>query len=765
MSKYFIHKMDYSSNLRQMEGFMTAIELLSQEMTKLGLYEGNLPEYITDMMNSIPANSIPDRMKLALVMSEICTYAGEFRIGIKHWNGSMIPINAITFCIAKSGASKDSSARAIRKCFDACYKEIDEIRLMRADLVAHNKCKKAGKTETSDNLEKFYIAPNPLFLATSTAEGFIQHLNDMDEIRLGCGYIKAGEFGQELISNPNMTDILSLISEIYDTGDKELKAIKDRTMLSREVKAMPVSALFLGSQDNILYDKSVKSKFSIQFSTKLARRSTFVFADEPRIEKDDYTDVSQIINEEIDREMNGVKAREKAIEYIQQAHRKLVGIISDKANKGCSLTFTEEAMKLYALYKRFCEEDAEAISMQYSLTKLTRTHLHWKAFKLAGALALMDVNNTNLTIDVKHLRAAIEFEEMIYPDIRRFEDELSKDNYEIMASYCHNYCINHELDLPLHMIKKLGFIDGKIGKDTIPNLIEMLKSIDPSSVYIENENPSGIHFSEVIYEHQIGFSYKRCTGTKQERASKCADGFVYYKRPFEKLIDMLDTDGVYTPFEFKNGKRNGQNIVGGTKWICFDVDDSDIPLEDVHDMLGDITHIITTTSDPNNSYKFRLLVELQQYVDLPSECWIRFEELVANKLQIKADLLPQSQIFFSYKSDDACIYYNNAGEPLDVAYEIEESKKKKLKKKIPTKSELEQLINNPMDTFLPAYQAYNGEGRRKMVWVVRYGKELGMTKDQVIEVLNDINRYWTVPMNEKDFNNILKFCNKHFEEE
>lgn len=744
-----------------MEGFMTAIGLLSQEMNKLGLFEGNIPEIYEKMVKAIPSTTIPDKMKMALVMSEVMTYTSEFRTSIRHWNGSLIPINAITFCIAKSGASKDSSARAIRKCFDAYYKNIDDIRETRANMLAEYKCKLAKETPTTEHLAKYYIPPNPLFLATSTAEGFIQHLNDMEEIRLGSGYIKAGEFGQELISNPNMTDMLSLLSECYDTGDKELKAIKDRKSLSKEVKAMPVNALFLGSQDNILYDQSVKNKFKIQFSTKLARRSTFVFCNDPEVSKE-YDSVEQIINEEMAIDDAAIAARNEVIEYLDKANKKLIQMLETKERE---LVFTEEARRLYTLYKRYCEEDAANISMEYPLTKLTRTHLHWKAFKLAGALALLDVNNTSLIIDVKHVRAAIEFEEYIYPDIRKFEDELAKDSYEMMASYCHSYCINHELDLPLHMLKKLGFIEGKIGKDTIPNLIDMLKSIDPQSVYIENDNPRGIHFSEVIFDHQIGFSYKPCTGTKQERASKCSDGFVYYKRPFEKLINMLDSDGVYTPFEFKNGKRNGQNIVGGTKWICFDVDDSDIPLEDVHDMLGDVMHIITTTSDPNNSYKFRLLVELQQYVDLPSECWIRFVELVADKLQINADLLPQSQIFFSYKSDDACIYYNNAGEPLDVAYEIEEAKKKKLIKKKPTKGELEQLISNPMDTFLPAYQAYNGEGRRKMVWVVRYGKELGMTKDQVIEILNDINRYWTVPMNEKDFSNILKFCDKHFEEE
>lgn len=738
---------------------MKAIELLQAEIDKLHIYDGNMPEIYKRMVDSIPSNSVPDKMKLALVMSEVMTYCSEFKIPIKHWNGSMIPVNAITFCIAKSGACKDSSQRAIRKCFDDAYKEIDEIRCARAEWMARYMCRKNKKEESERNISEFYVAPNPLFLAISTTEGFIQHLNDMNDINLGSGYIKSGEIGQDLISNANLPELLKTLSELYDTGDKELKAIKDRKLLSKEVKGMPVNALFLGSQDNIIYDKTTKSKFRVEFSTKLARRSTFVFANDPIISKD-YNDIEEIIKEEMELDDNAVKARAEVIEYVGKIQSKLKVWLEDKNR---ALTYREDTRRLYTIYKRYCEEDAEGISIQYPLTKLTRTHLHWKAFKLAGAIALFDEANEEMVVKPEHLLAAIEFEEKVYPDIRAFEDELSKESYESLVSYCKAYSIDNKLILPLYLLKKLGFIEGKIAKDTIPNLIKMVSSYDKEGTYIELQDETGIMYQGMTEPNEIGVSYKVCTGSKAERAKECADGFVYKQVTFERLGGLLKQDLVYTPFEFRNGKRNGQNIVNGTRWVAFDVDDGDFTDEEAHNMLCDVNHHICRTSDSSNPYRYRVLIQMKQYIDLPNECWIRFIELVGEQLMMHFDTLPKSQIFFSY-SGDRTVYSVCDQEPLDVSDLLEEARKKKLKPKAYTKAEKSELIGNPMSTFLPAYQATQGEGRRKMVWVVKYGKELGMSKEEIRGVLDSINNYWVMPMGEKDYNNILKFLDKHMEE-
>ena len=73
------------------------LDMLEKEVNKLNLFEGNIPEITKAVADSIPSKTIPYRMKLALAMSEIMLFISQFRINIKHWNGSSIPINSIMF--------------------------------------------------------------------------------------------------------------------------------------------------------------------------------------------------------------------------------------------------------------------------------------------------------------------------------------------------------------------------------------------------------------------------------------------------------------------------------------------------------------------------------------------------------------------------------------------------------------------------------------------------------------------------------------------
>ena len=156
------------------------LDMLEKEINSLNLFDGNIPEIVTAIADSIPSQTIPQRMKVALAISEIMLFTSQFRINIKHWNGSMIPINSIMFCIAKSGASKDSSLKAARKCFADGYAIINDRRQEAAIEKAIEQARDAGKDipERFISYKEFYIPPNPLFVAVSTTEGFLQHLND-----------------------------------------------------------------------------------------------------------------------------------------------------------------------------------------------------------------------------------------------------------------------------------------------------------------------------------------------------------------------------------------------------------------------------------------------------------------------------------------------------------------------------------------------------------------------------------------------------------
>ena len=192
------------------------LDMLEKEVNKLNLFEGNIPEITKAVADSIPSKTIPYRMKLALAMSEIMLFISQFRINIKHWNGSSIPINSIMFCIAKSGASKDSSLKAARKCFEEAYKVLNESRMQAAIDRAIKQAVANGEEipERYVTYKKYLTSPNPLFLAISSTEGFIQHLNDLSDDRIGAGYIFSGEVGAELATNMNLTENIKVLAEL-----------------------------------------------------------------------------------------------------------------------------------------------------------------------------------------------------------------------------------------------------------------------------------------------------------------------------------------------------------------------------------------------------------------------------------------------------------------------------------------------------------------------------------------------------------------------
>ena len=188
------------------------LDVLEKEIHTLNIYEGNIPPIVEAIANSIPSQTIPRRMKLALAISELVLFASQFRNNIQHWNGSIIPVNSIMFCVAKSGASKDSSVKAARKCFEEGYKIINQVRHDNAVDRAIQKATQEGYDlpDKFASYKDFYNPPNPLFVAISTSEGFIQHLNDLSDDAVGSGFIYSGEVGAELASNLNLVENLKV---------------------------------------------------------------------------------------------------------------------------------------------------------------------------------------------------------------------------------------------------------------------------------------------------------------------------------------------------------------------------------------------------------------------------------------------------------------------------------------------------------------------------------------------------------------------------
>lgn len=722
------------------------LDLLKKDLTQSGVFSGELPPIVRQVVDSINAPQIPYRFKLTVAVSELILFASHLRRNILHWNGSHIPINHISFVISGSGSGKDSSVSAARKCFYEGYKILEA---KRKDIATQNAIKLAmlaGKPDPQDynTYKEFYQTPNPLFVAPSTSEGFIQHLNDLDSAGIGAGFTFSGEFGAELVGGGLIIDNIKLLAEIYDEGNKEVKVLKNRENQSKEIKGLPVSALYMGSQDNLLYDESVKKVFRREFSTKLARRSFFTFT--PKMEEPlSYTTVDEMIQAEALAEDLALQSRLTVQSIIKS--------LATEAVKGAGqpLPVSEEVRALFIKYKRYNEELAHTMNPQYPISKLVRMHMQWKALKLSGALAII---RSAHTIELQDYIAAISYCESLSEDMSLFEAELVKEPYEIFVDFMHSIAVDGKSSVSMHKLRKMEYIPTSGSPTTkMKELIHLASSYDKSGLYTLVDD--SICYEAIIATDIIGASYKSVSGTKEQRQHQCADGFEFYETTFDELSLMLQEDLAYSPFQFKDGKRGKDSLIGGCKWICLDIDDSTITDEEAHFILQDINHHIARTSDANNPFKFRILLELDAVVDIPDIQWRPFIKSIAESLSLKVDALPKSQIYFSYSGRNILSVIDQS--PIEVKEHLllATSTEPKVVPTTLSKAERQAMLNDPLSTFSYAFEASHGTGSRSLIRAAYHAKDLGLSYEDTIDLMHEIHQYWDYQMDARRFDNTI----------
>lgn len=739
------------------------LELLKKELDNRNALTGPLPDIIHRIAEAIPSQTIADTMKYTIAISEIILYASQFRRNIHHWDGTPVPINSVGFIVAKSGGGKDSSVNAVRKCFATGYTMINDKRKALAKQQAIVLAREAGDVNPTDweTYKSYFRAPNPLFVAPSTTEGFIQHLNDLDNDGIGAGYMYTGEIGAELAGSTLIIENIKVISELYDIGNKEVKVLKARENQSKEIKGLPVSALFQGSPANLLYDESIKKKFKIEFSSKLARRSWFCFCPE-EIPEPDYTGklaIDNMIKEEEQREDQALAAREqisKGINILTEANLTKTGQL---------LEVDPKVRRLFIIYKRYNTEVSNHIPNLFPMSVLVRRHLQWKALKLSGAIAIF---NQHETITEEDFVLAIRFCELLDKDLMKFESELVKEPYELFADYMKSISVDGQAELGLHSLRKMCYIPmAGDPKKKMKELVHLAAAYDLKGIYKVDD--TGITYEGVVETDVLGISFKPIDNTelfkaiedkkskdeitrqKTRIASTANYGLEVADTTFSELSTMLKGDFAYSPFKFKDGVRNKDGIISGTKWVVLDIDDSTITAEQCDFMLQDINHHIALSSNKDNQFKFRVLIELDANVEVNSIIWKHFYRAIAKDLALKVDPLPQSQIFFSYSGRP--VYSVIDADPLPVRdflmEAIERADAKPAIEKRLTSPQKHALLSDELTTFGSAFEATNGSGSREMIKAAYYAKDLGRTNEEIIELIHRINGYWDQSMNKE----------------
>ena len=203
--------------------------------------------------------------------------------------------------------------------------------------------------------------------------------------------------------------------------------------------------------------------------------------------------------------------------------------------------------------------------------------------------------------------------------------------------------------------------------------------------------------------------------------------------------------------------------MGGTKWLIFDIDNSAISASEAHFMLSDINHHIALGSNPSNDHKFHVLIELDSVVELDSLTWKHFYTAVADHLALRVDVLPQSQIFFSY-ADRPLMSVVDAY-TLEVRQFILDAKERRTASAPRPLSTAQQhaLLSDPLTTFAYAFECpLNGAGSRSLIRAAYHARDLGASRESTLDLINSINDYWEFPLEDQRFSRILDQVSRLF---
>lgn len=172
---------------------MSMLQLTKDELQSHNALTPHLNSHLQSIVNAIPYPVSP-RMKATIAVAQLTAFASQFRRNLKLWDDTSVPINAISFIITGSGAGKDSSVKAARKCFSPGYELIAKRTQQLAVQAAIKRATDAGE-DSADTYEVYrpYLQPvPPVDIMPTTGPGLIQHINDIAALNLSTGFLYSG---------------------------------------------------------------------------------------------------------------------------------------------------------------------------------------------------------------------------------------------------------------------------------------------------------------------------------------------------------------------------------------------------------------------------------------------------------------------------------------------------------------------------------------------------------------------------------------------
>ena len=240
----------------------------------------------------------------------------------------------------------------------------------------------------------------------------------------------------------------------------------------------------------------------------------------------------------------------------------------------------------------------------------------------------------------------------------------------------------------------------------------------------------------------VNLSIRKVDGlTKLERGDiHCYESYI--ECPFNLLPKLLSKDYIYNSFNYIGHRRSNLNICSDANLIILDIDVTTKALSQVfNDIIADgYMCIVSTTSDPSNMYKYRVLLPLDRDVS-PKEYRRLVYGLEANGLISDIDMQAShgGQMIYSYKG--SFIMSNFDGVALSVDdYILPEAEQQELSTKLDI-TDMESIIED----FKSYSRATNGNRTRNLLSAGYRLAEMGASDAQLESIILHVNKSFLVP--------------------
>ena len=566
------------------------------------------------------------RAEVAYFLGKI---AAIMRANIVTKDRGEIPVNIYALALATSGFGKGHSVNIMEQEFLSGFRrrfmEDTMPQVAQAHLwhmANHQAAKNATEPEMEfEALEADYNRAGAYAFTfdSGTAPAVKQMRHKLLLANCGSVNLQIDEIGSNLIKE---TEVLTLFLELYDQGMVKQKLTKNTNDSKRSVEIdgkTPTNMLLFGTPSKLLDGGETEAQFVSFLETGYARRCIFGWGQQDR------------------RAFHTMSAEEIYNRQLQPSNNALVerwkdhfGKLADPAMFNWRMVVEDDVGIKLMEYKIECEKAALALPEHEEVRAAELSHRFFKALKLAGALAFVDLSPV---VEMDHLMQAILLveesgqafnailnRERPYVKLAKYIAQANTevthaDLHEALPFYKSSSTARNEL---MTFAVSWGYRNHIIIKKTFVDGIEFFKG--------ESLKETNINELMLSYSTSFAYDYEPVTASLADMA---------------QLAVMANDNGDamhWSNHAFEKQHRSEETVIPGFNMIVLDVDGG-ASLQTVHDLLREYKFMTYTTKrhGEDGVDRFRLLIPLNYHLELSTEEYKQFMASVMEWLPFPVD--------------------------------------------------------------------------------------------------------------------------------